>query len=200
MILKLDEMLFLNFSPHLTSSSPPLVLLILSSPLLTPFTSSSSSPLLCSSPLVSSSLSLSSPIVFFTSSLLSSSYLPLVFPSPPLSSSQSPTMKVEQTSTPPKCGARTESSFTNSPRRSCASRWAFRDDVITLRQWCHHAEMMMSSPRDGAQHSVCMCLFQKHSSFSRLCYLFTRITTTAFSSSPWKPTHAHRVLLRRTDQ
>lgn len=47
---------------------------------------------------------------------------------------QSRTMKVERTSTPLKCGGRTESSSTNSPRRSYASRWAFRDDVITLRR------------------------------------------------------------------
>lgn len=41
-------------------------------------------------------------------------------------------MRAVQTSMPLKCGVRTESSFTNWPRRSYASHWAFRDDAISL--------------------------------------------------------------------
>uniref|UniRef100_A0A669EX15 Ubiquitin-conjugating enzyme E2G 2 (UBC7 homolog, yeast) n=1 Tax=Oreochromis niloticus TaxID=8128 RepID=A0A669EX15_ORENI len=54
----------------------------------------------------------------------------------PLFSSQSPTMRAERTSTPPKCGGKIESSSTNSPRRSYASLWACRDDVISPRPVC----------------------------------------------------------------
>ncbi|XP_006799194.1 ubiquitin-conjugating enzyme E2 G2 isoform X1 [Neolamprologus brichardi] len=48
----------------------------------------------------------------------------------------SPTMRAEQTSMPPKCGGKIESSSTNSPRRSYASLWASRDDVISPRPVC----------------------------------------------------------------
>lgn len=73
--------------------------------------------------------------------LILSCFLPLFL------SSQSRTMRAERTSTPLKCGVRTESSSTNSPRRSYVSLWAFRDDVIRLRR---HPALF-----------VCVCVYLK---------------------------------------
>lgn len=78
--------------------------------------------MITAAPLLSPCLLVSSPV----------SLSPLLPPllSPPsrllVSSGQSRTMKVERTLTPLKCGVRTESSSTNWPRRSYASRSAFR--------------------------------------------------------------------------
>lgn len=75
-------------------------------------------------------------------------------PSPPSSSPQNLTMRAEQTSTRLKCGGRTESSFTDSPRRSYASLWDFKGEV-----WMTSA----NPPRRRPALFLCVLSLHEHS-------------------------------------